>query len=144
MDIETIAYGIITGIVATAFGILWTVWQRRNERKKEDLEIIQTYSGQISEIMNEEQNLETKLQCTLYAERYLDILEQLASLYKKNTLRRDVADYFENNFSYGINIWKWYKKNGMMVKKLFHKLTSKADGVNSKFIVIDSRMTKTN
>ena len=75
------------------------------------MELIQNYGNQISEIVNEEQNLETQLDCALYAERYLDTLDQIASLNYKKMLRRDVADYFENNFKYGIHLWKWYKKN---------------------------------
>ena len=68
-------------------------------------------SPQNAEIVNAEQDLETKLDCSLYVERYLDALEQIASLNYKKLLRRNVADYFENHFRYGIHLWQWYKKN---------------------------------
>ena len=110
-QLEAIAVGIIGGLIATAFGILWTIKTRREEREKEDLEIIQNYGNQISEITTEEKNLETQLDCSLYAERYLDILNQMASLLHKHLIRPDVADYFEKQFKYGINLWFWYHKN---------------------------------
>ena len=55
--------------------------------------------------------MSTKLDCAIYAEQYLNILEQIASLYHKNLLRSEVAEFFESYFRYGISIWKWYKKN---------------------------------
>jgi len=110
-QLEAIAAGIIGGLLATAFGIGWTIKTRREEREKEDLEIIQNYGNQISEIVNEEKSLETQLDCSLYAERYLDILNQMASLLHKKLIRSDVADYFEKQFKYGINLWFWYHKN---------------------------------
>jgi len=110
-QIEAIAVGIIGGLVATAFGIWWTVKTRKEERTKEDLEIIQNYGNQLSEITQEEEDLETKLDCSLYADRYLDTLDQMASLLAKGLIRLDVADYFENQFKYGMNLWFWYKEN---------------------------------
>jgi len=116
-SIEFIAYGIITGVIATAFGIAWTVKTRRDERKKEDLELIQNFGNQLSEITREEETLETKLDCSLYAERYLDTLDQIASLLYKELIRKDVADYFENYFKYGMNLWYWYKENVEKIPK---------------------------
>jgi len=116
-QLEFIAYGIITGVGATAFGIGWTIYQNFKEAKRENTTIIQEYGSKLSEIVGEEQNLETKLDCTLYVERYLDTLEELASLYKKNAIRRDVADYFESKFAYGINLWLWYKENAEKIEK---------------------------
>ena len=113
-EIEFIAGGIITGVFATAFGIGWTVIQRRNEAKREDLEFIQTYGDQLAEINSKEDELSTKLDCALYAENYLDVLEQIATLFQEKLLRKKVAEYFVNNFRYGMNLWIWYKK---MLKK---------------------------
>lgn len=89
-EIDLIIYGVIIGAVATIFGIIWTVWERRKTNKKEDVELIQQYGAQLSEIMNSESSLETKIDCSLYVERYLDTLEQIASLYKKGSLRKNV------------------------------------------------------
>lgn len=41
----------------------------------------------------------------------MDTLDQIASLLEKEKLRREVADYFENHFRYGMNLWYWYKEN---------------------------------
>jgi hypothetical protein len=110
-QIEVIAGGIFAGIVATAFGIFWTVYQRGKEKDKEDLELTQNYGEQLSNIMDSERDLKTKLECSLYVEKYLDLLEQLASLYKDGQLREHVADYFENNFCYGLTLKNWYGAN---------------------------------
>lgn len=110
-EIEFIAYGIITGVGATAFGIAWTVKQRRNEAKKEDMELIQKYGEELTNVINTEKDLTTKFDCELYAEQYLNILEQIASLYHKDMLRHEVAGFFESYFRYGVSLWKWYKKN---------------------------------
>lgn len=120
-QIEYIAVGIITGVGATVFGIMWTIIAHRAERKKEDLELIQEYGNQISEITQVEGELETQLDCSLYAERYLDTLDQIASLLEKKLIRYDVADYFENNFKYGMNLWYWYKENVEKISKDFLK-----------------------
>ena len=112
VEIEiAIAIGVIAGIVATIFGIFWTIHQGSLERKKEDLELIQKYGEELTNIVNTEIDLATKLDCTIYAERYLDTLEQIAILYHKEMLRESVAEFFENNFRYGLSIWRWYKKN---------------------------------
>ncbi|MDH3611265.1 MAG: hypothetical protein OEM79_05830 [Nitrosopumilus sp.] len=110
-QIEYIALGIVAGLVVTGFGIFWTIKTRSDEKKREDLDLIQNYGNKLSEINQEEQNLETQLDCSLYAERYLDTLDQIASLLYKELLRREVADYFENHFKYGMNLWFWYKEN---------------------------------
>ena len=109
-QIETIAIGIIAGVIATGFGIIWTVYQRIKESKKEDLESIQSFGKELQDLMNEERNLKTQLDCSLYVERYLDTLEQISSLYAKSVLRKNVADFFENQFSYGVTLLKWYEK----------------------------------
>lgn len=110
-EIETIGVGIGLGILATLYGIYRTEKTRREEIKKEDLELIHNYGNKLSEIVESERHLSTKLDCTLYAERYLDTIEQVATLYDKTMLRDDVVDYFQNHFSYGKHLWFWYKKN---------------------------------
>ncbi len=111
-DIDTlIGIGIVAGIVISFFAIRNAARERREQKKKEDLEIIQNYGNQLSEINNVEKELSTKLDCALYAEQYLDTLEQIATLHKKGLLRSGVTDYFKNHFRYGINLWDWYKTN---------------------------------
>ena len=149
-QIEAIAVGIIGGLVATAFGIGWTIKTRSEEREKEDLELIQNYGNQLSEITIEEENLETKLDCSLYAERYLDSLDQMATLLFKDLIRRDVADYFENQFRYGMNLWYWYKEN---VEKSPEELLDKEfnfgfeevnEGTGYKYIEENQKLLKEN
>jgi hypothetical protein len=55
-ELDLIIYGVIIGALATIFGILWTVWERRHTNKKEDVELIQQYGTQLSEIMSSERN----------------------------------------------------------------------------------------
>lgn len=110
-QIEYIATGIVAGVGATVFGIIWTIVQRIKDNKREDLEFIQNYGDQLAEINSKEDELSTKLDCALYAENYLDVLEQIATLFQEKLLRKKVAEYFVNNFRYGMNLWIWYKKN---------------------------------
>jgi len=106
-----IVLGVLVGIIATVFGTIWTIKQRKAEMQREDLAITQQYGQELSQIMDSERDLKTKLECSLYAEKYLELLEQIASLYKKGQLRKNVADYFENTFCYGITLKRWYSEN---------------------------------
>ena len=113
-ELDLLILGVVAGIIVAGAGLLFTWDQRRKEQNKADLEIIQNYGNQISEITKEENNLVTKLDCSLYAERYLGILEQIAFLGKKESkkiLEERVMAYFSNNFRYGMNLWLWYKSN---------------------------------
>lgn len=68
-QLEAIGIGILVGLGATLFGVGWTIKLRHDEKKREDLDLIQSYGDKLSEINYEEKNLETKLDCALYAER---------------------------------------------------------------------------
>ena len=79
--------------------------------KFEILETIQKYSERITEIKNQERRLHSKLDCIVYAEQYLDTMDQIASLIRKKVFPKDTIDYFANSFGYGINLMNWYYKN---------------------------------
>ncbi|KAF6247392.1 hypothetical protein C6990_02690 [Nitrosopumilus sp. b3] len=78
--------------------------------KFELLQIIQEYGLRINNIKNLERKLNSQLDCSLYAEQYLDTLEEVASLHRKRLIPQKVIDYFKNNFAYGINLINWYFK----------------------------------
>jgi hypothetical protein len=79
--------------------------------KDELIEMIQRFSSEINKITDKERSLQTEIDCSLYAEQYLDTLEQIASLYRKTIIPKRAADYFENKFAYGVNLYEWYQKN---------------------------------
>ncbi|MDX1372595.1 MAG: hypothetical protein R3321_08990, partial [Nitrososphaeraceae archaeon] len=85
--ISDIDFWIGVGIVAGIILSVWAIWNSAKERKdqinKENLEVIQNYGNQISDIVKREKELDTKLDCALYAEQYLDTLEQIATLHEK-------------------------------------------------------------
>jgi len=76
--------------------------------KFEVLETIQNFSNKISEIKEQERKLHTKLDCIVYAEQYLDTMDQLASLYHQKLFPKNATTYFQNHFGYGINLLNWY------------------------------------
>ena len=106
-----VGIGIITATGVAIVGIFITLQDRKNENKKRNVELIQKYGTDLTEIMKQEANLKTRLDCSLYVEQYLDTLEQIASLYKDKALNKDVIDFFENNFAYGLTLLDWYKRN---------------------------------
>lgn len=78
--------------------------------KFEVVETIQRFGEILNNITNKERDLNSKLDCSLYAEQFLDTLEQIATLYHKRVIPKKAADYFENKFAYGINLLDWYEK----------------------------------
>jgi len=79
-------------------------------KPKEVLEIMRNYSKRLSDLSSTETNLQTKIDCSIYAEQYLDILEEIAYLFNNKSLATDSLTYFENNFNYGKTIYTWYDK----------------------------------
>ena len=117
-DLDTlIGIGIVAGIVISFFAIRNAARDRKEQINRENLEVIQNYGNQLSEINNDEKELSTKLDCALYAEQYLDTLEQIAALDETGVLRSEVSEYFANHFRYGINLWDWYKTNVEKIPK---------------------------
>lgn len=78
--------------------------------KFEVVETIRQFGEILNNITNKEKDLNSKLDCSLYAEQYLDTLEQIATLYHRRIIPKKAADYFENKFAYGINLFNWYQK----------------------------------
>jgi hypothetical protein len=114
-----IGIGVIVAAVATGAGIIISLLDRRKEREKRTQEIIQTYDEELRDITEQEKNLNTKLECSLYVERYLDTVEKIATLSLQKNFQGSVSDFFENNFSYAIELWRWYLKNVVHVRDEF-------------------------
>ena len=106
-----LAVGVGTAAVAVAIASIVTVSDRKRDIKKRNQELIQLYDEELREIVEQEKNLTTKLDCNLYVERYLDTLEKIATLSNDKNFGKSVSDFFDNNFSYGIDLWRWYQKN---------------------------------
>ena len=111
--------GVIIAALATGVGILFTWQDRKKERDKRTQELIQTYDEELRDITEQEKNLNTKLECSLYVERYLDSVEKIATLSLANNFQGFVTDFFENNFSYAIELWRWYQKNVVQIREEF-------------------------
>jgi hypothetical protein len=110
-----IIWGIVIAVIATVIGIAFSVWDKMRERTKRTQELIQLYDEELRTIVEEEKDLKTKLECVLYAERFLDTLEKIATLSNSKNFGGSVSNFFENNFSYGIDLWRWYHKNVIKV-----------------------------
>jgi hypothetical protein len=108
--------GVVIAAVATGVGIILTLKDRRKERAKRTQELIQMYDEELREIAEQEKNLDTKLDCALYVERYLDTVEKIATLSLAGNFQGFVSDFFENNFSYAIELWRWYQKNVVNIR----------------------------
>jgi len=142
--------GVLVGIGATVFASVWAIKQRKAEMQKEDLELTRQYGQDLAQIIDSERTLKTQLECSLYVEEFLDLLEQVASLYKKGQLRENVADYFENNFCYGLTLKKWYDENiysneqqeGRWIELEWWCKGAEKDGVNqhNEIIAFDPRI----
>ena len=76
--------------------------------KAEFVEIIRPYANDLSEFVEKEKEMETPEQFEVYAEQYLETLEQIGTLYRNKIIPYKAKEYFENKFSYGINLWQWY------------------------------------
>lgn len=117
-DNAWIGWGVLLAGIIAGMGIGITLYQQSLESKKRTHEIIQSYSTKITEITNKENNLKTKQDCALYAEQYLDTMEEISTLALAGNFRKGmfnksyehVTDYFNNNFAYGYDLWWWYHR----------------------------------
>lgn len=103
--------GIVIAAVATGFGLILTWRDRQNAANQRKEELVQTYSNELREISNQELGLKTKQECALYAEQYLDTVEKISTLHKLDVFDKNIMTYFENNFTYAIDLWNWYNYN---------------------------------
>lgn len=108
--------GVGTAAIGVGIAAVVTVFDRKSEIKKRTQELIQLYDEELRTIINEEKSLSTKLDCVLYVERFLDTLEKIASLSSDKNFGKAVSDFFENNFSYGIDLWRWYQINVIKIR----------------------------
>ena len=74
------------------------------------LEIVKGYGEKLTELSREESSLTNILECELYAIAYLDTLDSIAYLLRKNIIPQGVAEYFENYFAYGLRMIIWLGK----------------------------------
>lgn len=109
-ETQWLGAGVILAALATAAGIGLTLTERKKESDKRTQELIKTYADEIREITNKETTLQTKQDCALYAEQYLDTLEQIATLRAQKIFSDNAIKYFDNNFAFGRDLWWWYHK----------------------------------
>lgn len=89
----------------------------------EFLEVIRSYGKQLTELLDKERNLNTNLDFELYAMSYLDLMDQIAFLYKKKSIPEDVAEYFDNYFSYAKALLIWIQdKTGILIDEKRSKI----------------------
>lgn len=101
--------------------------QRYDSLPSEDitifLEVVRGYGKQLTELMDKERTLKTRLDCELYAMSYLDLMDQIAFLYKKKSIPEDVAEYFDNYFSYAKALLIWIQdKTGILIDEKRSKI----------------------
>ena len=76
--------------------------------KAEFVEIVRPFANDLSGFVEKEKQMITPDEFEVYSELYLETLEQIATLYKNKIIPEKAKEYFENKFSYGINLWLWY------------------------------------
>ena len=89
--------------------------------KAEFVEIIRPYAKDLADFVDQEKEMSEPEQFEVYAEQYLETLEQIATLYKNNIIPRKASEYFENKFAYGCNLWEWYHGHVLKFKETFFK-----------------------
>ena len=111
-----LSVGVIVAAGGVSIAAVITVLDRKRDMRRRVQDLIQSYTDDFRKISEQERNLKTKLDCFLYCEQYLDALEMIATLSIKTELKKEVSDYFSNNFSYGIHLWRWYMEKAVNFK----------------------------
>ena len=111
-----LAVGVIVAAGGVSIAAVITVLDRKRDMRRRVQDLIQSYTDDFRNISDQERNLKTKLDCFLYCEQYIDALEMIATLSLRTELKKEVSDYFSNNFSYGIHLWRWYMEKAANFK----------------------------
>lgn len=85
--------------------------------KAQSLQLVREYGKELKELESKERDLQTPQDCEIYAINYLDLMDQIAFLYKKGSLPLDVSEYFDNNFAYALTILNWVNKYKIRVRQ---------------------------
>jgi len=124
IDISIIALIIATisaGGVAGTFILNW--WVTRASNRTKYAELLRDFEQNLSRVLEKEPSLKTTEECERFAADYLNILDRIAYLNQKGKVPDEIADYFDNYFSYGLTIIDWYDKIGVTektAKKIWH------------------------
>jgi hypothetical protein len=83
-----------------------------DESVETSLEIIKDYGERLSKITEKEKDFGESgfLECELYANSYLDLVDGIAFLYRQKVIPEQIAEYFENNFCYALTLYSWLLK----------------------------------
>ena len=91
-----------------------------NDLHEEDiegtLEVVKGYGEKLNELSRDESKLKSALEWELYATSYLDTLDSIAYLLRKNIIPKGVDDYFENYFAYGLRMIIWLEEKELVDK----------------------------
>ena len=91
-----------------------------NDLHEEDiegtLEVVKGYGEKLNELSRDESKLKSALEWELYATSYLDTLDSIAYLLRKNIIPKGVDDYFENYFAYGLRMIIWLEEKKLVDK----------------------------
>lgn len=108
-EIVWIAWGVFLAAGSTIATIVVDIYDRHKQNKTQFLELVKGYSQQLTELTDKERNLNTQKDCETYAMSYIDLMDQIAYLYSKDSIPRDIAVYFGNNFSYAKTLLIWLR-----------------------------------
>jgi len=75
------------------------------------LQLVREYGAELTGLIDRERILKTQRDCETYARSYLDLMDQIAFLYKKGSIPEDIGEYFDNYFAYALTILKWVNKH---------------------------------
>lgn len=109
------------GVILTAAGvigsIIFSAWENKREERTRFLELVKDFSKELKDILSNEGSLKTKRDCETHAINYLDLMDQIAFLYKERIIPKKVGDYFDNYFSYALTMLKWIDDYDVRNKK---------------------------
>ncbi len=104
---EWLAGGTIAAFVAIAVSIFFSYKEQKASNQTQMMDMFQSYSKQLTDLIQRESDLKTQAECEAYAMNYLDTVDQIAYLYNKEFISDKISWYFENHFRYGLTIHDW-------------------------------------
>lgn len=118
-EIVWVAWGVLIAAGSAIVAIVFDIYDRHKQNKAQILELVRSYGQQLTDLMDKERSLTIKKDCETYAMAYLDLMDQIAYLYRQGSIPQSVAKYkyFENNFSYASTMLMWVKEKKVVLQK---------------------------
>jgi len=107
LEIFVLAVGLVVTGIGTGVGLFFTAMENKGSRDEKNLSMLGNFSNQISNLKDKERQLKTKKDCEIYAQNFVDLMDQIAFLHIEETIPSKVTKYFENEFAYALTMIEW-------------------------------------